>query len=321
MPSRQLSGTPRYTRRQVLDFGLGLGTGMALGAGGFRGAHAHVADRFTQVASGDYAHPDALADVTWLEANRADPSVVVVGFMPVEEFERGHIPGSVQIDWPELEVIDTSDASIDAWQDDVAQMLGNLGITRDSTVVVYDAGTLFAARLWWILHYLGHEDATVLNGGLPAWSELGNEAETGPVFMPAIERPPYAGDPEPDHLAQKSEVMTSLDDEQVVILDARTPEEYAEGHIPGAVNLNFPLNALPEPPKFWKPGNELTSMYEEIGVTSDKQVIPYCTSGVRSAVTTFTLHLIGFDNVALYTGSWQEWAEDLDAPRTAGNQP
>lgn len=108
---------------------------------------------------------------------------------------------------------------------------------------------------------------------------------------------------------------------EVVILDARTPEEYIEGRIPGAVNLNFPRNTAAEPPKFFKPANELQAMYDSIGATSDKLVVPYCASGVRSAVTTFALHLLGYDNVALYTGSWLEWGEHPDMPTESGEIP
>ncbi len=115
--------------------------------------------------------------------------------------------------------------------------------------------------------------------------------------------------------------MANLEVANAVILDVRKLEEYAEGHIPGAVNINFPLNAAPEPPKFWKPVSELRALYEEAGVTPDKLVIPYCASGVRSAVTAFSLHLIGYEQLALYTGSWLEWGENPDTPKATGEQP
>lgn len=309
----------RHTRRQTIHAGIGLGTGMMLNQGAMRPALAQATPEASSGANNGYANAEALVDAAWVENNRDDPSVVVVGFMPLDEFERGHIPGSAQIDYPALEVTDTSDASIADWRDEVGRLLGDLGITPDSTVVAYDEGTLFAARLWWILRYLGHENVTVLNGGMPAWRELGIEAATGPADSPAATKS-YAGDPHPDRLAQMQEVESILDDDAVAIVDARTPEEYVEGHIPGAVNLNYPLNALPDPPKLWKPADELLAMYEEVGVTPDLQVIPYCSTGVRSAVTIFTLHLIGYENIALYTGSWMEWGADPDTPKTEGDQ-
>ena len=99
-----------------------------------------------------------------------------------------------------------------------------------------------------------------------------------------------------------------------MLVDARTEEEYAEGHIPGAVLLPFPENAIETEPKVWKSATELRAMYEAIGVTPDKHVIPYCTTGVRSAVTYFTLRLLGFPDARLYTGSWAEWSSHPELP-------
>ncbi|HEV2128277.1 MAG TPA: sulfurtransferase, partial [Thermomicrobiales bacterium] len=288
---------------------------MLVGSGSYRAALAQATP-----PGDDYARPEALVDVAWLQKNMDAPDLVTVGFMPVEEFNIAHIPGSARIAAPELEVIDTSDASIEQWQQTTRQLLGDIGISSASTVVVYDPGTLFAARLWWILHYFGHENVHILDGGLPAWQEAGHEVEEGLAEAPAGSEP-YQGTPNADLLAQMDEVMANLEVANAVILDARKLEEYTEGHIPGAVNINFPLNAAPEPPKFWKPASELKALYEEAGVTPDKLVIPYCASGVRSAVTAFSLHLIGYEQLALYTGSWLEWGEDPDTPKTTGDQP
>jgi len=264
-----------------------------------------------------------LIDADRLAGFQSDPATILVGFMPDEDFAKDHIPGSVQLDWPVLEVTDTSDESIARWHEQISQTLASLGITRDRPVVAYDAGTLFAARLWWILHYLGHEDNHVINGGLAAWQQTANETAT--VATPATAASPAARSfqaaPRAGVLSQLDEVRASLDDPGVAIVDARTPEEYAAGHIPGAVNINYPRNAQPETPMFWKPQDELRAMYEEVGVTPEKRVIPYCSTGVRSAVTFFTLRLIGYRDVGLYTGSWKEWGDRPDTPKTAGDLP
>jgi thiosulfate/3-mercaptopyruvate sulfurtransferase len=198
-----------------------------------------------------------------------------------------------------------------------------LGITPAHEVITYDPGTLFAARVWWVLSYLGHDRVSVLHGGVAAWDDAGGDVGQGdPTAEPVIAADaPYQSVPRPEMLAQLDQVRDALGDPTVAIVDARAPEEYAAGHIPGAVNLNYVRNAEAEPPRRWLPAAELLAMYEMIGVTPDKLVIPYCTSGVRSAVSFFTLQLLGYPNVALFTGSWQEWSARSDHPVTTGDQP
>lgn len=268
-----------------------------------------------------YAHPEALVDAAWLAGHRNDADLLIVALMPEQDFEAAHIPASFQIDWPALEVVDTSDAGIAAWETTIRERIGDLHIVPESRVVVYDNGTLFAARLWWVLRYLGHENVRVLDGGLPAWRAAGGNTDTGPVVMTLEKRPPYAGTARPDILAQHDEVMAGIGDPEVAFVDARAADEYAKGHIPGAVNVNYPRNATEQEPKVWKPAADLRAMYAAAGVTPEMTVIPYCSSGVRSAVTAFTLWLIGYSRVALYTGSWNEWSQLPDAPITEDDQP
>jgi thiosulfate/3-mercaptopyruvate sulfurtransferase len=322
MTSRHSSKRPILSRRHALQVAIGGTTGLAL-QGRLPASHAQSSPSASPTAN-DYAYPEMLIDAHGLEQFRTDPAAILVGFMPEEDFVHAHIPGSVQIDWPEFEVTDTSDASIAEWRDRTAQKLASLGITMDRPIVAYDAGTLFAARLWWILHYLGHEESHVLNGGLAAWQQTAGKVATDATPAEATASSAvqsFQVQPKAGMLAQLEEMRASLDDPNVVIVDARTPDEYSAGHIPGAVNINYPRNATSEAPKVWKPAEELRSMYEQAGVTPDKHVIPYCSTGVRSAVTFFTLRLIGYENAALYTGSWKEWGEHPDTPKAEGNAP
>lgn len=270
--------------------------------------------------AGGYAHPELLVDAAWLAARLADPAVRIVALTPADAFAAGHIPGAAQIDWPALEVTDTSDPSIARWREAVEAELTRLGIGRGQTVAVYDDGTLFAARLWWVLAQLGHADARVLNGGLAAWVAAGGTVETGPSRVPPAATS-YRGEPVPDALATFDEVRSALDDPGTVLVDARTADEYGDGHIPGAVNVNYPANALPESPPFWRPAEELRRLYAAAGVAPDRRVVPYCSTGVRSAVTFFTLRLLGYEDVALYTGSWAEWGNHPDTPKAVGTAP
>lgn len=272
-------------------------------------------------AEAGYAHPEWLADAVWLKQHLSDPALQVVALTPLDTFAAGHIPGATQVDWPELEITDTSDASLAAWRETLATTLMRLGVAPEQTVVIYDEGSLFAARLWWILRYLGRDDVRILNGGLPAWQAAGGEIATGANAVGAAASEPYPATPDAGLLAQVPEVEAAIDDPATMLVDARSPEEYAAGHIPGAVNIQFTANALPEAPRYWKPAAELRALYEAAGVTPETTMIPYCTTGVRSAVTAFTLALLGYDSVALFTGSWAEWSANPEAPITVGSAP
>lgn len=283
----------------------------------------HQSDLGTPAATppGDgFAQPDLLAEPDWLRDHLRDDTVRVVALTPADEFSQGHIPGAVQIDWPALEIVDTSEPAIEQWQGEIEAILTTLGITPDQTVVVYDGGTLYAARLWWVLVQLGHADVRVLDGGLPAWRKTGGEIATGAETR-ASSGEPYRGTPQPDLLATLDEVSAALDDPNVVLIDARTPDEYAAGHIPGAVLLPFTDNNAPDPPRRWKRAAEVRAIYEGLGVTPDQRVIPYCSTGVRSAHTYLTLRLLGYENVALFTGSWAEWSTHPELPTATGAQP
>ncbi len=296
--------------------------------GAFAG-YGHAPGRFVAVAAqttsaspgagSGYAHPEWLADTVWLQAHVADPSVKVVALTSPDDFAKGHVPGAAQIDWSDLDVVETSDQSVATWRREIEQKLTTLGLAPEDTVVVYDGGTFYAARLWWILHQLGHADVRILNGGFPAWTAAGGDVETGPSrARPAAK--PYVGTPDESAIAGLDEVKAALDDPNVAFVDARTPQEYHDGHLPGAVNIEFTRNAAPNEPRYWKSAEELRAMYAAAGVTPDKTVIPYCTTGVRSAAAYFTLRLIGYEHVSLFTGSWREWSGHPELPVATGGR-
>lgn len=295
----------RLLRRLVIGLALVILLGPVIGG---------PAARSQVLVNEGFAHPEWLAGVVWLQENLDEENLAIVALTPAEAFLEGHIPGAAQIDWPALEIVETSDEAMLAWQPEVEAILTQLGIERGDTVVVYDGGSFIAPRLWWILHQLGHEDVRVLDGGLEAWVAAHGALEIGPsTVVPAPE--PYAGAPDPSPLIQIAAAEAALGQPGTVFVDARRFEdEYALGHIPGAVNVPFIENAVAEGPKFWKSAAELRDLYEAAGVTADQTVIAYCASGVRSAVTYFALRQLGYDDVAVFTGSWLEWSADPGRP-------
>src|SRR5690606_32405164 len=248
----------RHTRRHLIA-----GSALTILAAPFaRGFAARAQGAIDQ----EFAHPEWFADVAWLQDNLGNDDLAIVALTPEEDFLEGHIPGSAQIDWPALEIVETSDEALMAWRPEVEAILTDLGIERGDTVVVYDGGTFIAARLWWILHQLGHEDVRILNGGLEAWVADGGELETGAsTVTPAAEA--YVGTPIEAPLVQIAEAEAALDQPGVIFLDVRRfDDEYAVGHIPGAINIPFMANAVADGPKYWKSAAELREMYEEAGV-------------------------------------------------------
>ena len=265
-----------------------------------------------------YARPDWFADPAWLQAQIAAKANLAIFAMTDEaSFEKGHVPGAVQIDWPDLQITETSDQSVATWRTAVEQKLTARGISPAQTVVIYDGGTLYSPRVWWILDQLGHADKRMLNGGFPAWSASGAEVQTGPV-TPTPSATPYAGTPNEDAIATLAEVETAVQNKSAKFVDARTADEFEAGHIPGAVNVPFLLNGTDQNPALFKSAGELLSLYSNVGVTQDDTVIPYCSTGVRSATTYFTLKLIGFEKVSLFTGSMAEWSQHPELTEEKG---
>jgi thiosulfate/3-mercaptopyruvate sulfurtransferase len=239
-----------------------------------------------------------------------------VAIMPAKAFDEQRIPGSILLDWAALELADTSEDAVASWTASMQELVAVRGIRADRPVVAYDEGTLFAARGWWQLAYLGYDPPDVLDGGLPAWMVIGEPAESGPMDIFPIEAPLHdAATVRRELLAKKDEVLASLDDPDVVVVDARSAKEYDAGHIPGAKDVPYPSNATEASPHLFKSRQELLAMYAGIGVTPNKRAITYCTTGVRGSVAFFALKLAGFEKVSLYVGSWNEWNADPDAPK------
>ena len=267
----------------------------------------------TPVPEDKWAHPEWFADPNWIADHLDESAVRIIALTPAEDFAKGHIPGAAQVDWPDLNLTDSADATVEKWRGDIEKRLTDLGVVPDSTVVIYDGGTFYGARLWWILDQLSHKDKRIIDGGLSAWTKSGGKIETG-AANPTSASQPYHGTPNEATLARLEEVQKASETGAAALVDARTAEEYANGHITGAVNIPFLDNAVPNSGGTWKSPTDLRAMYAAKGVTPDRQVIPYCSTGVRSANTWFTLRALGYEQVKLYSASFAEWSADPNRP-------
>jgi len=205
---------------------------------------------------------------------------------------------------------------------DWALTLARLGATPERAVVLYDAqGGMYAARAWWMLRWVGHRAASVLDGGLQAWKAAGGALETG-ASAPVPASGPYPVGQSLVATIDAQALLKSLG--RVTLLDARAGERYrgeAEpldaraGHIPGARSRFFKDN-LDAQGRF-RPATELRAAFESFGA-APAQVVHQCGSGVTACHNLLAMEVAGLPGSVLYPGSWSEWSSDPARPVAVG---
>ena len=281
----------------------------------------------------EYAHPERVVTTDWLAGHLATGNpgriVVIESDEDVLLYDTGHIPGAVKVDWH----LDLNDPVRRDYVNGerFAQVLGERGIGRDTTVIIYgDKSNWWAAYALWVFTLFGHEDVRLLDGGRAKWIAEGREitrevpAQTG-VAYPVVQRN------DAPIRAFKDDVLAHLGQPMV---DVRSPGEYSGellhmpdypqegamrgGHVPGARSVPW-ARAAAEDGTF-RSRAELEAIYlTEQGLVPSDDIVAYCRIGERSSHTWFVLtHLLGFDNVRNYDGSWTEWGNAVGVPVEVG---
>lgn len=279
-------------------------------------------------AADAYFNADLLVQPEWLVTHGGTPGLIVVDFgRGRDEYDDGHVPGAVFVDMARITTNVGGVPMMLAHVERVASVLRGVGINDASTVVVYDdAGGLRASRLFWAVEYLGHEDVRMLDGGWGGWLAAGGEESQE---SPSYSRGDFTPQVRHEVLATRDWILESMGDAGTVVLDVRSEDEYSGadaraemgGHIPGAVNVDW-VGALTEANgRRVLPPGELRALYEQAGVTSDREVVTYCQGGVCAAHTYFVLRLLGYSAVRVYDGSWADWGNDPELPVVEGAAP
>jgi len=211
--------------------------------------------------------------------------------------------------------------------DAFAARMAACGVASDTQVVAYDnEGGIFAARLWWMLRWLGHAHVAVLDGGLPGWRRAKLPLEER---VPSVTPAQFVAHPR-DLQVATAYVQAHLHAPQMLLIDARNEDRYAGqnetldpvgGHIPGAVNRFF-FDNLDDAGCFFKPVEELRAEFADLLDGRDpRTVVQSCGSGVTACHNLLAMEVAGLSGSKLYPGSWSEWCSDPSRPVATGDQP
>jgi thiosulfate/3-mercaptopyruvate sulfurtransferase len=275
-----------------------------------------------------YAHPGKLVSTDWLASHLDDPSLVVVeSDEDILLYETGHIPGAVKVDWQ----TELNDPLIRDYLDPehFAELMSRKGISPDHTVILYgDNFNWWAAYALWVFALFGIENTRLLDGGRMKWIAEKRPLTTDLPSRPATKYPVPKRDDSKIRAFMPDAVAHSA--KRKPLVDVRSPEEYRGerlhmpdypnegavrgGHIPGAHNVPW-KKATNEDGSF-KTADMLAALYEgDVGLSPKDDVIAYCRIGERSSHTWFVLtHLLGFQQVRNYDGSWTEYGNAVRVP-------
>ncbi len=230
------------------------------------------------------------------------PNVKLVDVRPQVDYVAGHIPGAISLPWQRLSVSEEAGVRNEFAADDVlAREFGLAGLSYDDTIILYD-GSALAGRGYVTFEYAGFPNLHVLDGGIVGWAgELSTEAAT-PV------QTAFALDRKEEIRVNAAFVADQVGREDAVIIDGRSLEAFADGHIPTAVGI--PSGVYVNAEAGLRPREELLAELAAQGVTPNKRIVAYCGSGVAAANTYLALRQLGFTNIVLYDASWDDWSRD-----------
>ena len=262
----------------------------------------------------------ALIDAATLQQHLDDENILIVDLSCDDNYMQGHIAGAVHIGPMQLICGLAPAPGKLPTLEQLTTLLANIGYEKHKHIVAYDdAGGCWAGRLIWTLTLLGHQNASLLDGGRNAWLSAGLPLT---IEIPTIHKNAELALTLDTHfIIDKEEILQRLGDSDFAVWDTRTAEEYRGempeqvrgGHIPGAVHLEW--TRLMDDKQYLLPLAQIQSMLDDAGLSKDKIIATHCQTHRRSGLTWFVAHkLLAYPAIKAYPGSWSDWASDANTP-------
>ena len=261
-----------------------------------------------------------LVEAEILENELENPHLLIIDLCRSDYYQRHHIPGAIPLEYDAIVRSAPPIGGLLPSEDDLSRIFSTIGLTPEHHVVTYDdEGGGKAARLLWTLACIGHHNASMLDGGLFAWINEGHPA-SDTTEQPAPSNYMATIDPESRAHIDGDGVIASLNGD-IALLDARSESEYRgtrrfserAGHIPGAIHMEW-TEMMDQPNNMrLKPVETIREMLKQRGIKDGQEVIAYCQTHHRSALSWFVLDLLGY-RARGYEGSWSDWGNRADTP-------
>ena len=266
---------------------------------------------------------DYFVSTDWLAKNR--DQIVVVDVRRVPFYLLGHIAEAQHIGRDAFLETRNQVKSLVPSTAAITELLGQLGVTPETILVAYaEDDNPYAARLIWTLRYHGHKNAYVLDGGYDKWAVEDRDTSILPSAKPQPVSYVLAADAEYLEIRSGADYLyTRLENPGVIVWDTRSDGEFKGsdvranrgGHIPGATHLNWTnLQTEVNGVKVLKSSQEIVALLKSHGLTSDKEIVAHCQTGIRSAYATLVMLGLGYERAKNYDGSWIEWANNPALP-------